>query len=188
MMTMAQHFLLSAAARTLSLKAIYKAGEEAAYDTFRKLRWPETDGGAICPRCGSFDAYDIASRRKFKCAACHHQFSVTSGTIFASRKLSFVDLLAAICIFVTNAKGMSAVQFSRTLDVQYKTAWVMAHKLREALAREVHGAELCKCRMKNPQKCRTKIPHFRGFRSAGIRHGRLRFLVAGRVVLAAAAG
>ncbi len=53
-----------------------------------------------------------------------------------------MDLLAAICVFVTNAKGMSSVQFSRTLDVQYKTAWVMAHKLREALAREVHGAEL----------------------------------------------
>lgn len=139
---MAQHFLLSAAARTLSLKEIYAAGEDAAYATFRKLRWPETDGEAICPRCGCFDTYTIATRRKFRCKGCGHQFSVTSGTIFASRKLSFVDLLAAICIFVTNAKGMSAVQFSRTMDVQYKTAWVMAHKLREALAREVSGAEL----------------------------------------------
>ena len=46
----------------------------------------------------------------------------------------------------------------------------------------------CKCRTKNPQKCRGKIPHFRGLRSVGIRHSRLRFLAAGRVVLAAAAG
>ena len=141
-MAMAQHFLLSASARTLSLKEIYAAGEDAAYATFRKIRWAETDGEAVCPRCGCCDAYTIATRRKFKCKGCGHQFSVTSGTIFASRKLSFVDLLAAICIFVTNAKGMSAVQFSRTMDVQYKTAWVMAHKLREALALEVRGAEL----------------------------------------------
>ena len=78
---MAQHFLLSAAARTLSLKAIYQAGEEAAYETFRKIRWTETAGEPVCPRCGSLDHYDIPTRRKFKCAAkeCRHQFSVTSG-------------------------------------------------------------------------------------------------------------
>jgi hypothetical protein len=56
--------------------------------------------------------------------------------MFASRKLSFTDLLAAICLFVNGSKGMSAVQFSRDLDVQYKTAFVLAHKLREALAAE----------------------------------------------------
>lgn len=57
--------------------------------------------------------------------------------MFASRKLSFTDLLAAICLFVNGSKGMSAVQFSRDLDVQYKTAFVLAHKLREALSAEV---------------------------------------------------
>ncbi|WP_048646374.1 IS1595 family transposase [Nitratireductor soli] len=133
---MAQHFLLSAQARTLSLKAIYKGGEETAYETFRKLRWSETHGEPVCPKCGCLDHYDIPTRRKFKCAACHAQFSVTGGTMFASRKLSFTDLLAAICLFVNGAKGMSAVQFSRDLDVQYKTAFVLAHKLREALAAE----------------------------------------------------
>jgi hypothetical protein len=45
---MAQHFLLSAAARTLSLKAIYQAGEDAAYQTFRKIRWADTNGDAVC--------------------------------------------------------------------------------------------------------------------------------------------
>ena len=58
---MAQHFLLSAKARTLSLKAIYAAGEDKAYETFRKLRWPETDGEPVCPRCGSLDAYEITA-------------------------------------------------------------------------------------------------------------------------------
>ncbi len=139
---MAQHFLLSAASRTLSLRAIYKAGEEAAYETFCKMRWPETDGEAICPRCGCCDTYSITTRRKFKCKGCHHQFSVTSGTIFASRKMAFVDLLAAICITVNASKGVSMVQLSRDLDCQYKTAFVLAHKLREAMALEVQTGEV----------------------------------------------
>ena len=139
---MAQHFLLSSAARSLSLKEIYKAGEQAAYEAFCNIRWASTDGEAVCPKCGCCETYNITTRRKFKCKGCYHQFSVTSGTIFASRKLDFVDLLAAICLFVTNSKGMSAVQFSRTLSVQYKTAWVLAHKLREALGSEVTNAEL----------------------------------------------
>lgn len=137
-----QHFLLSAAARTLSLKAVFRMGEDKAYQTFCELRWPETEGEAVCPRCGCLETYNITSRRKFKCVACYHQFSVTSGTIFASRKMSFTDLLAAIVIFVNGAKGVSALQVSRDLDCQYKTAFVLSHKLREAMAREQIGRKL----------------------------------------------
>ena len=139
---MAQHFLLFAAARTLSLRKIYRDGEEAAYEAFCKMRWEETDGEAICPRCGCCDTYTIATRRKFKCKGCYHQFSVTSGTIFASRKMAFVDLLAAICITVNASKGLSMLQLSRDLDCQYKTAFVLAHKLREAMALEVQTGEV----------------------------------------------
>jgi len=139
---MAQHFLLSAKARTISLKAVFTMGEEKAYETFCAMRWPETDGEAVCPRCGCVETYDIATRRKFKCVACHHQFSVTSGTIFASRKMSFTDLLAAIVIFVNGAKGVAALQLSRDLACQYKTAFVLTHKLREAMAREQMGRTL----------------------------------------------
>ena len=139
---MAQHFLLSAAARTLSLKTIFSRGEAAAYRRFCGLRWPETDGGPVCPDCGCIEVYSLTSRRRFKCAACYRQFSVTSGTIFASRKLSFVDLLGAICLFVNASKGMSAVQLSRDLNVQYKTAFVLMHKLREAMAVETADTKL----------------------------------------------
>jgi len=139
---MAQHFLLSAKARTLSLAKVYRMGEDAAYGLFCEMRWPETDGEAVCPRCGCADSYFLKSRRKYKCTACYHQYSVTSGTIFASRKLSFTDLLAAIVLFVNGAKGMSALQASRDLDVQYKTAFVLFHKLREAMAREFGEREL----------------------------------------------
>ncbi len=141
---MAQHFLLSAAARTLSLKAIYAEGEDAAYDQFCKLRWPATAGAPICPRCAWQEAYSLSTRRRFKCKACHHQFSVTSGTIFASRKLAFVDLLGAIALFVNAAKGLSALQLSRCVDVSYKTAFVLAHKLREALSFETQALVLDK--------------------------------------------
>jgi transposase-like protein len=139
---MTQHFLLSAQARSISLKAVFSMGEDKAYETFRQMRWSETDGGAVCPRCGCYETYDIATRRKFKCVACHHQFSVTSGTIFASRKMTFTDLLAAIVIFVNGAKGVAALQLSRDLDCQYKTAFILTHKLREAMALEQQGRKL----------------------------------------------
>ncbi len=139
---MAQHFLLSAAARTLSLRTVYVEGEEAAYQRFCRLRWPETAGVPVCPHCGFDDAYAITTRRKFKCKACHHQFSVTSGTIFASHKLAFVDLLGAIALIANAAKGMSALQLGRTIGVSYKTAFVLMHKLRAALATETAGLVL----------------------------------------------
>ncbi|MFM6932806.1 MAG: IS1595 family transposase [Novosphingobium sp.] len=137
-----QHFLLSSAARTLSLKQVFRMGEEAAYQTFCQMRWPETEGEAVCPRCGCTETYSIVTRRKFKCVACYHQFSVTSGTLFASRKMSFTDLLAAIVIFVNGAKGIAALHLSRDLDCQYKTAFVLTHKLREAMALEDAGQTL----------------------------------------------
>jgi transposase-like protein len=139
---MAQHFLLSAKARTLSLKSIYEAGEANNYETFRKLRWSATNGAAVCPHCGGVDPYEITTRRRFKCRACGKQFSVTSGTILASRKMSFTDLMAAICIIANAAKGISALQLARDLDCQHKRAFVLAHKIRESLAAETKGASL----------------------------------------------
>jgi transposase-like protein len=131
-----QHFLLSKAARSLSLARVARLSDEEAHDAFRMIRWAETKGEAVCPRCGCFATYKFKTRSLWKCKACSHQFSVTSGTIFASRKLPIVTYLLAIAIFVNGAKGHSALQLSRDLDVQYKTAFVMAHKLREAMATE----------------------------------------------------
>lgn len=131
---MSQHFLLSAAARTLSLAKVMRMTDEAARETFKAIRWASTEGEPVCSKCGCVEAYEIATRQIFKCKGCLAQYSVTSGTIFASRKLPVRDILAAIAIFVNGAKGYSALQLSRDLDVQYKTAFVMAHKLREAIA------------------------------------------------------
>ena len=128
-----QHFLLSAKARTLSLAKVMRLSEEEAYETFKAVRWSDNDGQAYCPRCGSVECYEYKSRRIFKCKGCGRQFSVTTETIFASRKMDLRDILAAIAIFVNGAKGYSALQMSRDLDCQYKTAFVLLHKLREAM-------------------------------------------------------
>jgi len=110
---------------------------------FRKIRWSETDGEAVCPHCGCCACYEFKSRAIFKCKACLKQFSLTSGTLFASRKPPVGDYLLAIVIFVNGAKGQSALQLSRDLGVQYKTAFVLVHKMREAMDREnVLGPQL----------------------------------------------
>lgn len=116
--------------------------EEEGWDAFVKIRFAENDGEAFCPRCGCSALYTIKTRRKWKCKSCTFQFSVTSGTIFASRKLEFRDILFAIALFTNGAKGMSALQMSRDLHVQHKTAFVLLHKLREALGTLQHAQTL----------------------------------------------
>lgn len=139
---MSQHFLLSAAARTLSVGKVLRLSDAEAYASFQAIRWAANDGKPVCPRCGSVACYGYKTRRIFKCKDCGAQFSVTTGTIFASRKLGYRDILAAIALFVNGAKGMSALQLSRDLSVQYKTAFVLAHKLREAMGAKVHARKL----------------------------------------------
>lgn len=139
---MAQHFLLSAAARTLSLAKVMRMSDDQAFEAFKAIRWANNDGAPVCPKCGGYVVWEFRARRLFKCKACQGQFTVTSSTIFASRKMDLRDILAAIAIFVNGAKGHSALQLSRDLDCQYKTAFVLAHKLREAMAAEKAQAEI----------------------------------------------
>ncbi len=116
--------------------------DEEAHDEFKKIRWAAHGGEPSCPRCACTSVYTYTARKLWKCKSCGHQFSVTSGTIFASRKMPIRELLMAIAIFVNGAKGISALQLARDLDVQYRTAFVLAHKLREAMASEIAGASL----------------------------------------------
>lgn len=130
---MSQHFLLSPAAKTLSLVKVMRMSEEEARAAFRKIRWTETEGEPICPECGCVDHYDLKTRQVYKCKGCSKQYSITSGTIFHGRKLQVRDILAAIAIFINGAKGYSALQLSRDLSVDYKTAFVLLHKVRESI-------------------------------------------------------
>lgn len=138
---MSQHFLLSPASKTLSVVRIMRLPEEAARDVFKRIRWAETDGKPVCPKCGHDESYDLSTRQVYKCKACHKQFSITSGTMFHGRKLEVRDILAAIALFVNGAKGYCALQLSRDLSVDYKTAFVLCHKMREAIGEaRSHGA------------------------------------------------
>ena len=108
---------------------------------FKQSRWGHHD--AICPCCGSVAKhYFIKTRRQWRCRDCNHTFSVTSGTIFASHKLPLKVYLAAIAIYCNAVKGLSALQLARDLDVQYKTAFVLAHKIRESLMAQRDETEL----------------------------------------------
>lgn len=137
---MAQNFSLSAKARTLSLSAVARMSEDEAREAFGKIRWHERDGKPFCSRCGCLELYTCKAEHRWKCKGCGYRFSVTSGTIFASHKLPLRDFLMAIAIFVNGAKGYSALQLSRDLDVQYKTAFVLSHKIREALCAKRNNA------------------------------------------------
>ncbi len=112
---------------------------------FRKVRWSETGGASVCPKCGGLDAYEFRRHTgalRFECKACGGEFSITAGTLFASHKLPLHVYLAAIAVFCNEVKGKSMLALSRDLGVSYKCAFVLAHKLREAMAQELKGRVL----------------------------------------------
>ncbi len=112
--------------------------EDDAYMEFRKARWPETDGWPpCCPACGTVKIYET-KRRRFRCSSyeCRVDFTVTSGTILASHKLSFHQIFCAIAIAASDVKNEAALLLTRQLGISYKSAWVLLMKLREAIAAE----------------------------------------------------
>jgi transposase-like protein len=119
--------------------------DEEAERTFKAVRWPDTAGEPVCPHCGTLDAYECRRPKgalRFRCSACRKDFSITSGTLFASHKLPLRGYLAAIAIFCNEVKGKSMLALSRDLSISYKAAFVLAHKLREAMAEELRGRTL----------------------------------------------
>jgi transposase-like protein len=139
---MAQHFLLSKAAKSLSLASVFTMKDADAEMAFRRIRWADTNGEPVCPHCGGVDAYycrRLKGAPRFRCRACVKDFTITSGTLFASHKLPLRCYLAAIALFCNEVKGKSALALSRELSVSYKCAFVLLHKLREAMATELKG-------------------------------------------------
>jgi transposase-like protein len=139
---MSQHFLLSKDAKTLSLAQVFRMTDLEAETAFRKVRWIKTGGQSVCPHCGGLDAYEARRPNRslrFRCKQCAKDFTLTSGTLFASHKLPLQSYLAAIAIFCNEVKGKSALALSRDLGLSYKAAYVLAHKMREAMSEELRG-------------------------------------------------
>src|ERR1700678_2162101 len=113
---MPQHFLLSPAARTLTLASVARMSDEEAERVFIRLRWQ--NGEVHCPRCGSFGLYQqrrATGLLRGRCKGCNYNFSITSGTVFASRKLPLRGYLLAVAIFMNEVKGKSMLALSRDL-------------------------------------------------------------------------
>lgn len=109
--------------------------EEAAREYLEAIRWAN---GVVCPHCGVIDKfYKLAGEAHrpglLKCADCREQFSVTVGTVFESSKVKLHLWLQACYLMSASKKGISAKQLERMLGVSYKTAWFMAHRIREAM-------------------------------------------------------
>jgi len=109
------------------------SNDDACREVLAKLRWPE---GIQCPRCESKAIRNSYTRGQYDCASCGYQFSVTTGTIFKDTHLPLQKWFIAIYLMVESKKGISANQMKRTLNVSYKTAWYLCHRIRNAMMTE----------------------------------------------------
>lgn len=121
-------FPLAADSSPITIEDLRSFDEDTAYRVFCLIRWPDTEGRPICIRCTQANCWEIR-RRCFKCRACRREFSVTTGTVFAFRKMTFRDILVAMWFSANSAKGKNALQLSRELGCQYKTAWALMKKM-----------------------------------------------------------
>jgi len=104
--------------------------EEKCREALYSWRWPE---GFTCPACGGFAHCELKKRDLWQCNACHAQTSLTAGTLFAATKLDLTVWFRAMFHMTQTKQGISALELSRRLDVNYNTAWKIHHKLRQAM-------------------------------------------------------
>ncbi len=106
--------------------------ELQAVNRLFRLKWPN---GFVCPRCGYGRCYTTRTRRHpiFECVDCRHQTSLIVGTIMEGSRTPLAKWFIAIDLVARLSTGTTAVELSRTIQVTYKTAWLMLHKIRHAL-------------------------------------------------------
>lgn len=105
-------------------------------EAFRFVEGIVWEKGMVCPHCGGVERiYDLTKTRigLKKCGQCRKQFTVRVGTIFEDSHLPMTKWLQAIYLMCASKKGVSALQLSRVLEVTYKTAWFLAHRIRKAM-------------------------------------------------------
>ena len=109
--------------------------EKKCREYLEALKW---DDGVKCPRCGSDKVSRIIKRDQYDCDKCRYQFSVTAGSIFHDSHLPLWKWFLAVYLMAESKKGISANQIKRSLQISYKTAWYLCHRIREAM-NEVHA-------------------------------------------------
>ncbi|MGG1877083.1 IS1595 family transposase [Paenibacillus cisolokensis] len=138
--------------------------EEACMEALIAMKWPD---GFVCPRCDHTGCSRLNSRRVplFECGRCKHQTSALVGTIFEGTRLPLLKWFMALDLFLL-PDGISAMRLSQVIDVTYKTAWLMLHKIRHA-ALHFDARELLYGDVKvnsdqygrNPSRCAVSHPH-----------------------------
>lgn len=110
---------------------------DAAREHLEVQRWPN---GPVCPHCGNADSERITQMKGkahrpglYNCMECRQQFTVTVGTVFERSKIALNKWLLATFLMTSSKKRTSVHQLHRMLGVTYKTAWFMAHRIREAM-------------------------------------------------------
>lgn len=112
--------------------------EEAAFAHLERIVWTE---GAACPHCGGVDRItkvkaNPAKRIReglWRCGDCKKQFTVKVGTVFEHMRLPLHKAMQAVYLMTSSKKGISAHQLHRVLEITYKSAWFLAHRIREAM-------------------------------------------------------
>lgn len=124
------------------LDKAYFYNEREAFRHLEKVLWAD---GPICPHCGTIGNAGRLEGVKgkngkvrlglWKCYAkeCRKQFTVRVGTVFESAHIPLHKMLQAVHLMVSSKKGISAHQLHRILEIQYKSAWFLAHRIREAM-------------------------------------------------------
>jgi transposase-like protein len=109
--------------------------EEAARLYVQEIRWPD---GVYCPFCGALDDIKPLGGESmgpgwFYCPACQDKFTIRVGSIFERSHIPLHKWLLAFRLMASSKKGVSAHQLHRTLGITYKSAWFLAHRIREAM-------------------------------------------------------
>ena len=124
----------------LSLTEIFRMfpNDDAAERWFAEARWPE---GVWCPHCGSVNVQTGAKHKSqpYRCRDCRKRFSVKTGTAMHDSKLGIQVWAIATYLMTTGLKGTSSMKLHRDLGVTQKTAWHLAHRLRETWQDEEEG-------------------------------------------------
>jgi transposase-like protein len=106
--------------------------EDDCVDWLFRTRWPHD---FECPKCGGKKYWQLKTRSIYKCASCRHQVSITAGTIFHKTRIPLLKWFMLIYRMSTSKTGVSINEMKRELEINdYKTIWVMAHKVRKAMA------------------------------------------------------
>lgn len=116
----------------MSLRDFLKqyGAEGQCREALLKWKWPE---GYVCPMCGYHKGCKIKRRGVYQCNRCHHQTSLTAGTIFDSTKLPLRTWFLAMYLMTQSKNGVSTLEMTRHLGVSYRTAWRLRHKLMEVM-------------------------------------------------------